>query len=49
MIVIACKYRTDEGECILENRLCNGCKDAPHFIELESFETETAKNTQINF
>lgn len=38
MIVIACIYRTDEGECRLENKPCDGCKDAPQFIDWESFE-----------
>lgn len=38
MIVIACIYRTDEGECRLENKPCDGCKDLPHFIDLEAFE-----------
>lgn len=35
MIVIACIYRTDEGECRLENKPCDGCQNAPHFINLE--------------
>lgn len=36
MYVIACIYRTDEGECELENKPCDGCKDAPHFIDFEN-------------
>lgn len=41
MIVIACIYRTDEGECILENKPCDGCKDAPHFIDWEAEEGDS--------
>lgn len=36
MIVLACTFRTDEGECILENKPCDGCKDAPYFIDWEN-------------
>lgn len=35
-VVLECIYRSDEGECILENKPCNGCIDAPHFIDLEA-------------
>lgn len=35
MYIIACRYRSDEGECILENKPCDGCQDAPHFIDWE--------------
>lgn len=38
MLVIACIYRTDEGECELKNKACDGCKDAPHFIDFETKE-----------
>ena len=38
MNVLACRYCTDEGECILENKPCDGCKDAPQFIDWENFE-----------
>ena len=38
MIVIACIYRTDEGECELENKACDGFKDLPHFIDWEAEE-----------
>lgn len=38
MIVLCCIYRTEEGECILENKLCDGCKDAPAFLDLEEEE-----------
>lgn len=38
MIILACKYRTEEGECMLENKTCDGCKDLPHFIDWEDFE-----------
>lgn len=38
MIILACIYRTDEGECRLENKPCDGCKDLPHFIDWEAFE-----------
>ena len=38
MFVICCIYRTDEGECILENKACDGCKDAPAFIDFEDEE-----------
>lgn len=44
MIVLACIYRTDEGECILENKACDGCKDAPAFIDWESFEDLEGKD-----
>lgn len=26
-MIIACRYKTDEGECILENKACDGCED----------------------
>lgn len=35
MLVIACRYRSDEGECLIENKPCDGCQDAPHFIDWE--------------
>ena len=35
MIVLACRFRSEEGECLLENKPCDGCKDAPAFINFE--------------
>ena len=40
MVVLACAFRTDEGECILENKPCDGCKDAPAFIDFEAEEDD---------
>lgn len=40
MIIIACIYRTDEGECMLENKPCDGCKDFPYFVDFEEMERE---------
>lgn len=40
MYVQCCIYRTDEGECILENKPCDGCKDAPAFLNLEEDDDE---------
>lgn len=38
MIVLACIYRDNENMCILENKLCDGCADAPYFLNLEDDE-----------
>lgn len=38
MIVLACIYRDAENMCILENKLCDGCADAPYFLDLEDDE-----------
>lgn len=38
MIVLLCRFRSEEGECMLENKTCDGCKDLPHFINWEEFE-----------
>lgn len=38
MIVLACIFRTDEGECRLENKPCDGCKDLPYFIDMDNEE-----------
>ena len=35
MIVLACTFRTDEGVCLLNNKPCDGCMDAPAFIDFE--------------
>lgn len=43
MIIIACIYRTDEGECMLENKICDGCKDFPYFVDFEEMEREGEK------
>lgn len=40
MMIIACRYRTEEGECILENKPCDGCKDFPYFVDFEKMERE---------
>lgn len=40
MIVLACIYRDAENMCILENKLCDGCADAPYFLNLEDDEKE---------
>lgn len=40
-MILACRYKTDEGECILENKACDGCKDVfPHFATLEEDEED---------
>ena len=41
MIVLACAFRSDEGECLLENKPCDGCKGTPQFIDWEAFEDDT--------
>lgn len=47
MYVIACRYRTDEGECILENKPCNGCEDVfPAFYNPEEFEDKGDKDDE---
>lgn len=35
MIIIACIFRRDNGQCRLHGKPCDGCKDTPHFINLE--------------
>ena len=40
MYVQCCIYQTDEGECILENKPCDGCKGAPAFLNLEEDDDE---------
>lgn len=43
-MILACRYKTDEGECILENKACDGCKDVfPHFATLEEGDDEDMK------
>lgn len=43
-MILACRYKTDEGECILENKACDGCKDVfPHFATLEEGDEEDMK------
>lgn len=46
MIVLACIYRTDEGECRLENKTCDGCKDAPHFIDWNENDDEEGEDNE---
>lgn len=38
MFVLICIYRSPENECLLENKPCNNCSDAPHFIDMEEDE-----------
>lgn len=40
MYVIACIFRRDNGQCRLDGKPCDGCKDAPHFINWETEEGE---------
>lgn len=40
MIVLAYIYRDAENMCTLENKLCDGCADAPYFLNLEDDEEE---------
>lgn len=35
MQVIACVFRSEQGECLLKNQPCNGCQDLPFFINWE--------------
>lgn len=37
---LMCTYRSPENECLLENKPCNNCSDAPHFIDMEEDEDD---------